>query len=150
MYLQNLTCSLSIITVIKNPSISRFSTDFAFHDNMYGQANPIACAASLESARLIENGQGNTWFDPSAFNGFGGVRPSFTEADIQELSLLQGVKGVMSLGSVLSVELSNSSVEVVSSTVTTTNTVAHGIPSSPNSVESSTSSDTSSNKNARY
>ena len=82
------------------------------------QANPIACAAALESARLIEGchtssefedneelSRSNTWFDPEAFEGKGGVRPSFTEPDMREVSLLPGVKGVMSLGSVLSVEL---------------------------------------------
>lgn len=82
------------------------------------QANPIACAAALESARLIEGcyassefedneelRMSNTWFDPEAFEGKGGVRPSFTESDMREVSLLPGVKGVMSLGSVLSVEL---------------------------------------------
>ena len=83
-----------------------------------GQANPIACAAALESARLLEGNiadstsehkdefrQGNTWFDPDAFDGKGGVRGSFLESDVRDLSLLPGVKGVMSLGSVLSVEL---------------------------------------------
>ena len=82
------------------------------------QANPLACAAALESARLIEGchtsgededieelSRSNTWFDPEAFGGKGGVRPSFTESDMREVSLLPVVKGVMSLGSVLSVEL---------------------------------------------
>lgn len=85
---------------------------------IFMQANPIACAAALESARLIEGchtssefedneelSRSNTWFDPEAFEGKGGVRPSFTESDLREVSLLPGVKGVMSLGSVLSVEL---------------------------------------------
>lgn len=78
----------------------------------------MACAAALESARLIEGNtadgsvdpqdeyrQGNTWFDPEAFDGRGGVRASFLESDVRDVSLLPGVKGVMSLGSVLSVEL---------------------------------------------
>ena len=131
---------------------------------MTKQANPIACAASLESARLIENGQGNTWYDPSAFNGLGGVKPSFTETDIHELSLLPGVKGVMSLGSVLSVELSNTSpeaeAEAVSSTVTFIDSTAHEVPTSTNPTDSSTSSSSTSstssaassskNENARY
>ena len=82
------------------------------------QANPIACAAALESARLLEGcyvstdladgelpQQGNTWFEPEAFGGRGGMKPSFLESDIRDVSLLPGVKGVMSLGSVLSVEL---------------------------------------------
>lgn len=85
---------------------------------IFTQANPIACAAALESARLIEGchtssefenneelSRSNTWFDPEAFEGKGGVRPSFSESDMREVSLLPGVKGVMSLGSVLSVEL---------------------------------------------
>lgn len=76
---------------------------------------------------MIENGHGNTWFEPSAFNGLGGVKASFTEDDIYTLSLLPGVKGVMSLGSVLSVELGNTSFAVAPS-----------------------SSSTSSSKNARY
>jgi hypothetical protein len=40
------------------------------------------------------------------------VKPSFSESEIREVSLLPGVKGVMSLGSVLSVELRNSSASV--------------------------------------
>lgn len=123
------------------------------------QANTIACAASLESARLIENGHGNTWFDPSAYNGLGGVKSSFTEDDIYELSLLPGVKGVMSLGSVLSVELGNTSVAAApssstssstsTSAVTTTDNAAHENPTTSSS-SSSTSSSSSSSKNARY
>lgn len=56
----------------------------------------------------MEGGLDNTWFDPKAFGGRGGVLPSFTEADVRDVSLLPGVKGVMSLGSVLSVELKSS------------------------------------------
>ena len=56
----------------------------------------------------MEGGTDNTWFDPQAFNGRGGVLPSFTEVDVRDVSLLPGVKGVMSLGSVLSVELKGS------------------------------------------
>jgi hypothetical protein len=40
------------------------------------------------------------------------VKPSFSESEIREVSLLPGVKGVMSLGSVLSVELRSSSASV--------------------------------------
>ena len=40
------------------------------------------------------------------------MKPSFSESEIREVSLLPGVKGVMSLGSVLSVELRNSSASV--------------------------------------
>ena len=69
------------------------------------QANPISCAACLESTRLLEGGTDNTWFDPRAFDGLGGMKPSFLESDIRDVSLLPGVKGVMSLGSVLSIEL---------------------------------------------
>jgi dethiobiotin synthetase/adenosylmethionine--8-amino-7-oxononanoate aminotransferase len=74
-------------------------------------ANPIACAAALESIRLLEGGRDNTWYDPSAFAGHGGVRSSFLEGDIRDISLLPSVKAVMSLGSVLSVELKSSSDE---------------------------------------
>ena len=86
------------------------------------QANPIACAAALESARLLEGNQsnlghedgsefrqGNTWFMPEAYGGLGGVRASFLESDVRDVSMLPGVKGVMSLGSVLSVELKGNS-----------------------------------------
>lgn len=110
---------------------------------------------------MIENGHGNTWFDPEAFNGKGGVRPSFTEAHINELSLLPGVKGVMSLGSVLSVELSNATADVAPSRVVDNNHVIHENTATINPVESSTSNTspstspptfptTSSSKNARY
>ena len=47
----------------------------------------------------------NTWFDPEAYGGLGGMKHSFLESDVRDVSLLPGVKGVMSLGSVLSVEL---------------------------------------------
>jgi hypothetical protein len=40
------------------------------------------------------------------------VKPSFSESEIREVSLLPGVKGVMSLWSVLSVELRSSSASV--------------------------------------
>lgn len=106
---------------------------------------------------MIENGHGNTWFDPEAFNGKGGVRPSFTEAHIRELSLLPSVKGVMSLGSVLSVELSNATADVACSRVVDNDHVTYENTSTINHVESSTSntspstsSTTSSSKNARY
>lgn len=88
----------------------------------FSQANPIACAAALESARLLEGNHisaemdgedelrlNNTWFEPEAYGGRGGVKPSFLESDVREVSMLPGVKGVMSLGSVLSVELKASS-----------------------------------------
>jgi Aminotransferase class-III len=93
------------------------------HGHSY-TANPMACTAALESARLIEGGVhvelpqsetvdmhnnlpvgSNTWFDAKAFDGLGGVRPSFNEEDIRDLSNLPGVKAVMSLGSVLALEL---------------------------------------------
>lgn len=102
---------------------------------------------------MIENGHGNTWFDPEAFNGKGGVRPSFTEAHIHELSLLPGVKGVMSLGSVLSVELSNAAADVAPSMVADNDHVIHENTTTINPVESSTVTTfppTSSSKNARY
>jgi hypothetical protein len=114
---------------------------------------------------LIENGHGNTWFDPEAFNGKGGVRPSFTEAHIHELSLLPGVNGVMSLGSVLSVELSNATVDAAPSRVADNDHVIHENTTTLNPVESSTSNTSpstspptslptspapSSSKNARY
>jgi hypothetical protein len=47
----------------------------------------------------------NPRFDPLAFKGKGGVRPSFQEWDIRDVSMLPGVAGVMSIGSVLAVEL---------------------------------------------
>lgn len=110
---------------------------------------------------MIENGHGNTWFDPEAFNGKGGVRPSFTEAHIHDLSLLPGVKGVMSLGSVLSVELSNATADVAPSRVADNDRATHENTTTINPVESSTSNTspstspptspaTSSSKNARY
>ena len=63
------------------------------------------CHLSGDPEDNEELSRSNTWFDPEAFEGRGGVRPSFTESDVREVSLLPGVKGVMSLGSVLSVEL---------------------------------------------
>jgi hypothetical protein len=60
------------------------------------------------SAELDEEDElrvNNTWFEPEAFGGRGGVKPSFLESDIRDVSMLPGVKGVMSLGSVLAVEL---------------------------------------------
>ena len=115
------------------------------------QANPIACAAALESARLLEGFHAsseldeedelrvnNTWFEPEAFGGRGGVKPSFLESDIRDVSMLPGVKGVMSLGSVLSVELRANSPSQSSSP--------------PLSVETADgqSSSGASNKNSRY
>ena len=64
----------------------------------------------------------NTWFDPEAFGGLGGMKHSFSESDIRDVSLLPGVKGVMSLGSVLSVELM---------TTTTTRTVGQAFGRPP-------------------
>ena len=80
----------------------------------------------------------NTWFEPEAFGGRGGVKPSFLESDIRDVSMLPGVKGVMSLGSVLSVELKANSPSQSSS--------------SPLGVETADgqSSSGASSKNSRY
>ena len=43
------------------------------------------------------------------------MKPSFSESDIRDVSLLPGVKGVMSLGSVLAVELKTAEISVLSS-----------------------------------
>ena len=43
------------------------------------------------------------------------MKPSFSESDLRDVSLLPGVKGVMSLGSVLAVELKTAEISVLSS-----------------------------------
>jgi len=92
------------------------------HGHSY-TANPLACAAALENARLVEGGRlvdpeayahdesllnntaVNTWYDPALYGGRGGLRPSFRDDDVRQISQLPGVKGAMTMGSVLSVEL---------------------------------------------
>lgn len=81
------------------------------------------------------------------------MKPSFSESEIREVSLLPGVKGVMSLGSVLSVELRNSSASVGTlerPPVEFQDPEENSVENSPLALAATETADLSAGKNARY
>lgn len=74
------------------------------HGHSY-TASPLACAAALETIRLMETHSAGKETTARSSNGKQWMKAAFSEDDVKSISMLPGVTGVMSLGSALSLQL---------------------------------------------